>query len=70
VPKLRSLDDASTRDFISIHDIIDVVMLMFENNAAIGKIFHCYTDYLVLSTTDFLFSLAQTLIAARFRTIQ
>jgi UDP-glucose 4-epimerase len=29
------------RDFVSVHDVVDMVMLMLENDEAIGKAFDC-----------------------------
>lgn len=34
-------DGSATRDFVSVHDVVDMVMLMMENDAAIGKVFNC-----------------------------
>jgi len=36
-------DGSATRDFVSIHDVIDMVMLMLEKDEAIGKAFNCGT---------------------------
>jgi UDP-glucose 4-epimerase len=36
-------DGTATRDFVSVHDVVDLVMLMLENDAAVGKVFNCGT---------------------------
>jgi len=36
-------DGSATRDFVSVHDVVDLVMLMLENDACIGKAFNCGT---------------------------
>lgn len=36
-------DGSATRDFVSVHDVVDMVMLMLENPAAVGKAFNCGT---------------------------
>lgn len=36
-------DGTATRDFVSVHDVVDMVMLMLENDAAIGRAFNCGT---------------------------
>jgi UDP-glucose 4-epimerase len=36
-------DGSATRDFVSIHDVVDMVMLLLENDACIGKVFNCGT---------------------------
>jgi UDP-glucose 4-epimerase len=36
-------DGTATRDFVSVHDVVGMVMLMLENDAAIGKVFNCGT---------------------------
>jgi UDP-glucose 4-epimerase len=36
-------DGNATRDFVSVHDVADMVMLMLENDDAIGKVFNCGT---------------------------
>jgi UDP-glucose 4-epimerase len=36
-------DGTATRDFVSVHDVVDLVMLMLEKDAAIGKVFNCGT---------------------------
>jgi UDP-glucose 4-epimerase len=36
-------DGTATRDFISVHDVVAMVMLMLENDAAVGKVFNCGT---------------------------
>jgi hypothetical protein len=61
-------NDTAICDFVGVHDASDMVML--DNDAAIGKVFNCGTGHSALSTTDFLRSLAQTLLATPFRTIQ
>lgn len=32
---------STTRDFVSVHDVVDMIMLMLKNDAAIGKVFNC-----------------------------
>ncbi|MCD1294892.1 epimerase [Methanocella sp. CWC-04] len=36
-------DGSATRDFVSVHDVVDMVMLMLEKEAAVGKVFNCGT---------------------------
>jgi UDP-glucose 4-epimerase len=36
-------DGTATRDFVSVHDVVDLVMLMLENDDAVGKVFNCGT---------------------------
>jgi UDP-glucose 4-epimerase len=36
-------DGTATRDFVSVHDVVDLVMLMLEKDAAVGKVFNCGT---------------------------
>ena len=36
-------DGSATRDFVSVHDVVDMVMLMLENDACVGKAFNCGT---------------------------
>lgn len=36
-------DGSATRDFVSVHDVVDLVMLMLEKDAAVGKVFNCGT---------------------------
>jgi UDP-glucose 4-epimerase len=36
-------DGSATRDFVSVHDVVDMVMLMLENDDAVGKVFNCGT---------------------------
>jgi UDP-glucose 4-epimerase len=36
-------DGTATRDFVSVHDIVDMVMLMLEKDEAIGRVFNCGT---------------------------
>jgi len=50
-------DGTATRDFVSVHDVVDLVMLMLEKEAAVGKSFNCGTGN---ETT--IRSLAETII--------
>ncbi len=50
-------DGTATRDFVSVHDVVDMVLLMLEKEAAVGKVFNCGTGD---STT--VGQLAQTII--------
>lgn len=50
-------DGTATRDFVSVHDVVDMVLLMLEKEAAVGKVFNCGTGE---STT--VGQLAQTII--------
>ncbi|WP_424358754.1 GDP-mannose 4,6-dehydratase [Methanocella sp. MCL-LM] len=50
-------DGTATRDFVSVHDVVDMVRLMLEKEAAVGKVFNCGTGQ---STT--VGHLAQTII--------
>ena len=50
-------DGTATRDFVSVHDVVDMVMLMLEKESAVGKVFNCGTGQ---STT--VGQLAQTII--------
>jgi UDP-glucose 4-epimerase len=36
-------DGTATRDFVSVHDVVNMVMLMLEKDAAVGKVFNCGT---------------------------
>jgi UDP-glucose 4-epimerase len=36
-------DGSATRDFVSVHDVVDMVMLMLEHEEAVGKVFNCGT---------------------------
>lgn len=36
-------DGSATRDFVSVHDVVDMVMLMLEKDEAVGKAFNCGT---------------------------
>lgn len=36
-------DGSATRDFVSVHDVVDMVMLMLEKDEAEGKVFNCGT---------------------------
>jgi UDP-glucose 4-epimerase len=36
-------DGTATRDFVSVHDVVDLVMLMIEKDAAVGEVFNCGT---------------------------
>jgi UDP-glucose 4-epimerase len=36
-------DGRVTRDFVSVHDVVDMVLLMLKNRAAVGKVFNCGT---------------------------
>ena len=36
-------DGTATRDFVSVHDVVDMVMLMLEKDEAVGKVFNCGT---------------------------
>jgi UDP-glucose 4-epimerase len=36
-------DGSATRDFVSVHDVVAMVMLMLENEEAVGKAFNCGT---------------------------
>jgi len=36
-------DGTATRDFVSVHDVVDLVMLMLEKEAAVGRVFNCGT---------------------------
>lgn len=51
-------DGTATRDFVSVHDVVDLVMLMLEKDAAVGKVFNCGTGN-VTSIGE----LAETIIA-------
>ena len=50
-------DGTATRDFVSVHDVVDMVLLMLEKESAVGKVFNCGTGQ---STT--VGQLAQTII--------
>ncbi len=50
-------DGSATRDFVSVHDVVELVMLMLEKDEAVGKVFNCGTGE---STT--ISELAQTII--------
>lgn len=34
-------DGSITRDYVSVHDVVDIVFLMIEKNASIGNVFNC-----------------------------
>jgi UDP-glucose 4-epimerase len=34
-------DGSATRDFVSVHDVVDMVMLMLKKESSVGKIFNC-----------------------------
>lgn len=36
-------DGTATRDFVSVHDVVDMVLLMLENDACVGRAFNCAT---------------------------
>ncbi len=36
-------DGSATRDFVSVHDVVNTVMLMLENDEAVGRVFNCGT---------------------------
>jgi UDP-glucose 4-epimerase len=36
-------DGSATRDFVSVHDVVNMVLLMIENNSCKGKVFNCGT---------------------------
>lgn len=36
-------DGSATRDFVSVHDVVDMAMLMLEKDEAVGKAFNCGT---------------------------
>jgi UDP-glucose 4-epimerase len=36
-------DGTATRDFVSAHDVVDMVLLMLEKDAAVGRAFNCGT---------------------------
>ncbi|WP_174591075.1 GDP-mannose 4,6-dehydratase [Methanocella conradii] len=36
-------DGSATRDFVSVHDVVDMVMLMLEKEEAVGRAFNCGT---------------------------
>jgi UDP-glucose 4-epimerase len=36
-------DGSATRDFVSVHDVVEMVTLMMEKDASIGKVFNCGT---------------------------
>jgi UDP-glucose 4-epimerase len=36
-------DGTATRDFVSVHDIVDMVLLLLEKEEAVGKVFNCGT---------------------------
>ena len=36
-------DGTATRDFVSVHDVVDMVTLMLEKDAAVDKVFNCGT---------------------------
>ncbi len=36
-------DGTATRDFVSVHDVVDLVMLMLEKDQSVGKVFNCGT---------------------------
>lgn len=42
-PPLIFGDGTATRDFVSVHDVVDLIMLLLEKEAAIGKVFNCGT---------------------------
>ncbi len=44
-------DGNATRDFVSVHDVVDLVMLMIEKDAAVGEVFNCGTGQ-VTSITE------------------
>ncbi len=36
-------DGSATRDFVSVHDVVDMVMLMIDSDSSVGKVFNCGT---------------------------
>ncbi|OPY26724.1 MAG: UDP-galactose-4-epimerase [Methanocella sp. PtaU1.Bin125] len=36
-------DGSATRDFVSVHDVVDMVTLMIKKDVAVGKVFNCGT---------------------------
>ena len=36
-------DGSATRDFVSVHDVVDMVLLMIKTNGSVGKVFNCGT---------------------------
>jgi UDP-glucose 4-epimerase len=36
-------DGSATRDFVSVHDVVDMVLLMLEKQSAVGRSFNCGT---------------------------
>jgi UDP-glucose 4-epimerase len=36
-------DGSATRDFVSVHDVVAMVMLMIEKDESVGKVFNCGT---------------------------
>ncbi len=36
-------DGSATRDFVSVHDVVDMVLLMIQSNGCVGKVFNCGT---------------------------
>ncbi|HMK46311.1 MAG TPA: NAD-dependent epimerase/dehydratase family protein [Methanocella sp.] len=36
-------DGTATRDFVSVHDVVDMVLLLLKKNSAVGKAFNCGT---------------------------
>jgi UDP-glucose 4-epimerase len=36
-------DGSATRDFVSVHDVVDMVLLMIQNNSSVGRVFNCGT---------------------------
>ncbi len=58
-------DGSATRDFVSVHDVVDMVMLMLEKPEAVGKAFNCGTG-----TPTRIDELAQTIIDLYGRNLQ
>jgi UDP-glucose 4-epimerase len=36
-------DGSATRDFVSVHDVVDMVLLMIKTDGCVGKVFNCGT---------------------------
>jgi UDP-glucose 4-epimerase len=36
-------DGSATRDFVSVHDVVDMVLLMIKSSSGVGKVFNCGT---------------------------
>jgi UDP-glucose 4-epimerase len=36
-------DGSATRDFVSVHDVVDLVLLMIKTNGSVGNVFNCGT---------------------------